>query len=269
MEILGYIASLLTGILLGSLGGGGSILTLPVLVYFFSISPVTATVYSLFIVGSSSLIGSIRFRRMGMIDYRAVLLLVISSALMVLLCRQYVLPLLPGQIYIPGMYYISTNRLFMIVFAVLMLVSSLSMMRNKAEPVAHHKKDHGRTTAMLLLPAGIFIGSLTGILGAGGGFVIVPILLSCLKFTMKKAIGTSLTIIAINALAGFVLSINKIVIDWHLFSSLTLFATAGIWIGNKIASASTDAGLTKGFVVFILLVAISILGKELLFITPI
>ena len=241
-------------------------LTLPVLVYFFSLSPVTATVYSLFIVGSSSLIGSIRFRRMGLIDYRAVLLIVIPSALAVLLCRRYILPLIPTQIYVPGMSVIGTNSLFMIAFAVLMLASSLSMIGNKVEPVSR-KKVHDRAVPILLLPAGIFIGSLTGILGAGGGFVIVPILLSWLKFTMKKAIGTSLTIIAINALAGFVLSINSIVIDWTLFSSLTLVAIAGIRIGNKIAGASTDAGLKKGFATLILLVAVSIVCRELLFIT--
>ena len=264
MEIIGYFAAILIGLSLGLLGGGGSILTVPVLVYLFGIAPVSAATYSLFIVGISSFTGSVSFFSKKMIDFRIVLLFGLPSAFTIFLARRFIVPAIPAEIQLTGELTVSRNHLFMIVFAILMIFSSISMMRKKKNNSENQSAEYSYGKFILLFPSAVIIGLITGILGAGGGFVIIPVLVLWLKLSMKKAIGTSLTIIAINSLIGFFLSIDQLVINWRLFSAITLIAVAGILIGSRIAIHHSDKALKKGFGIFILLMAAWIFIKELL-----
>ncbi|HJW17832.1 MAG TPA: sulfite exporter TauE/SafE family protein, partial [Flavisolibacter sp.] len=213
MEIVGYIASLLIGISLGLIGGGGSILTVPVMVYLFGLQPLLATSYSLFIVGSTSMFGALNNLRKGMVNVKAALLFGASSIVTVFLTRKFLVPAIPKNIFTIGGFVITEAMLTMVLFAVLMLVASISMIRNK-KVAAEQEEDKENFKFGKLVIYGITIGLVTGFLGAGGGFLLIPALVLLLKLPMKKAIGTSLMIIALNSLIGFTGDIGHFTIDW-------------------------------------------------------
>jgi uncharacterized membrane protein YfcA len=169
MEIAGYIASVFIGISLGLVGGGGSILTVPVLVYLFSISPTSAISYSLFIVGFTSLAGAYTNYRQGLVNLRTVLLFSSSSIATVFLARYFFIPLLPNVFFKIGSFSVTQSLFVMVVFAILMLAASISMIRNKKICAEKSTKEN----AFILVIYGVVIGSVTGLLGAGGGFLLI------------------------------------------------------------------------------------------------
>jgi len=261
MEVLGYFAAIFIGISLGMLGGGGSILTVPVLVYFFGIAPFAATTYSLFIVGISSLAGSISYFRKDLINFRVFILFGLPSVATIFFTRRYLLTSIPSQCTI-GNYDLNRNTFLMIAFAGLMLFASLSMLKKKNNHTDESGKDTPPFRWKLLLLSGIGVGLISGILGAGCGFLIVPALVLCVRLPMKIAIGTSLAIIALNSLTGFSFSPDYSLIDWTLFTTISMIAVAGIFIGTKIAVRQSDRMLRKGFAILILCVALLILSRE-------
>ena len=200
MEIAGYIASFFIGISLGLIGGGGSILTLPVLVYLFGLAPGSAISYSLFVVGSTSLVGSLNSYRKRLIDFKTAFLFGISSVVTVFITRKFILPLIPDLITI-GSYSLPFSVVTMVLFAILMLLASIKMIT--AKPINEQNIPTDKSLYKLLL-YGIGIGLITGFLGAGGGFLLIPALVLMLILPMKKAIGTSLLIIALNSIVGFI-----------------------------------------------------------------
>src|SRR6476660_3971842 len=189
MELAGYIAAAFIGISLGLIGGGGSILTVPVMVYLFGLQPLLATSYSLFVVGSTSLVGAFNNFRKGLINVKAALLFGASSIATVFLTRKFLVPAIPKNIATINNLTITEPLLTMVLFAMLMLVASISMIRNKKVAVEEKEcRDCIRFGKLVFY--GIAIGIVTGLLGAGGGFLLIPALVILLKLPMKKAIGT-------------------------------------------------------------------------------
>lgn len=259
MEIAGYIASFFIGISLGLIGGGGSIITLPVLVYLFGLSPELAISYSLFVVGSTSLVGSFNSYRKGLIDFKTVLLFGISSVITVFITRKFILPLLPDVIQFKN-YSLSFSTLTMVLFAVLMLFASIKMI--KAKTINEESLDEDKNLLKLLL-YGIGIGLITGFLGAGGGFLLIPALVLILKLPMKKAIGTSLLIIALNSLVGFIADTGHYETQWSFLLMISALAIAGVLTGGLLGKKIDGNKLKKGFGWFVLIMGIYIIVKEL------
>jgi uncharacterized protein len=264
MEVAGYIASLVIGISLGLIGGGGSILTVPVLVYLFRVQPVLATAYSLFIVGTTSLIGSFPKYKGGEINLKTAIIFGIPSIAAVYATRAFIVPAVPTELFTIGSFVITKSLLMMILFAVLMVFASVSMIRNKKKPV--EESDGGqRFNYPLILVEGFIVGTLTGLVGAGGGFLIIPALVLLSRLPMKQAVGTSLLIIAAKSLIGFTGDLGKAEINWTLLLTVTGLAIVGIFIGNVMSKKVSANGLKKGFGWFVLVMGIYIIVKELVF----
>lgn len=264
MELLGYIASILIGLSLGMVGSGGSILTVPVLVYLMGVNPLLATTSSLFIVGITSLVGGIRAYIKKQVDFKAVTEFGIPSIFSIFITRHYILPELPGHLFTIGNLNVSKEMFLMVVFAILMLAASLVMIRSHETKkiVRNQEKDrHEKVLPLMLL--GLCIGVITGLLGAGGGFLIIPTLVLFLKIPMKTAIGTSLLIVAVNSLFGFLFSLKQFQYNWTLIILFTLFSIAGLFIGSKLAEKVSGSSLKKGFGWFVLVMGIYIIIKEI------
>lgn len=259
MHILGFIAAALIGVSLGLIGGGGSILTVPVLVYLFFISPSLATSYSLFIVGVTSLIGAYKNYRKGLIHFRTALIFSASSVTVVFIIRKFIIPLLPKFFFSIGSFRVTESFAIMIVFAVLMLCVSVSMLANKEINYTNTKE---RNIFFVLL-YGIVIGIITGLLGVGGGFLLIPTLVLIMKLPMKHAIGTSLLIIALNSLIGFTGDIGHFNFDWPFLLTITFIAVAGLLIGDALNKKINEEKLRKIFGWFVLTVSLYIIVREI------
>lgn len=260
MELLGYFASILVGIILGVLGGGGSILSIPILVYIFSIEPVLASAYSLFIVGTTSFVGAIPKYRDHLVNIKTGILFGLPSIVTIFITRKWIVPSIP-DVLLHTETFTLTKRIFLLgLFAVLMVLTSISMIRNKQRP----EMDEPRFRTFLVIVEGILIGCLTGLVGAGGGFLIIPALVLLTGLNFKTAVGTSLFIIAINSLMGFLGDLLTHTIDWKFLLSITSLAIIGILIGNVIAKRIPSHNLKKGFGWFVLLMGLFILTREIL-----
>lgn len=264
LEIFGYIASLVIGISLGLIGGGGSILTVPVLVYLFGVNPVLATAYSLFIVGSTSLVGVFPKYRQGLVNLKTAIIFGAPSIAAVYATRKFIVPLIPDEIFSVGDFVVTKAIMLMILFAVLMVFASVSMIREKkstnGEPEGEQKFNYP-----LIILEGAIVGVLTGLVGAGGGFLIIPALVLLSKLPMKQAVGTSLLIIAAKSLIGFTGDLGHTVMDWKLLGIVTILAIIGIFIGNQLSHKIDGNKLKKGFGWFVLVMGIYIIAKELFF----
>jgi uncharacterized membrane protein YfcA len=264
MEIAGYIASLVIGISLGLIGGGGSILTVPVLVYLFRVQPVMATAYSLFIVGSTSLIGSFPKYKGGEINFKTAIIFGIPSIAAVYATRAFIVPAIPTELFTISGFVVTKSLLMMILFAVLMVFASVSMIRNKKKPVEETDSVQ-KFNYPLIMVEGIVVGALTGLVGAGGGFLIIPALVLLSRLPMKQAVGTSLLIIAAKSLIGFTGDLGKIEMNWMLLLTVTGLAIVGIFIGNLLSKKVSPDSLKKAFGWFVLVMGIYIIIKELVF----
>lgn len=261
MELIGYFLALLIGVSLGLIGGGGSILTLPVLVFMFKIDPVIATTYSLFIVGISSASGVFSKLKNNLVDYKTALMFGLPSLVIVILTRQLLLPIMPDYFNI-GNHTISKSSGMLFIFALLMVFASFSMIKNKKEEIISNH--HVSKTKLVL--QGISVGLLTGLLGAGGGFIIIPALVVFSKLPMKIAVGTSLLIITVNSFVGLSIDLinNTHPIDWKLLSIIAALSIAGTLIGSKISLKANPEKLKKGFGWFVFCMGIFILLHETL-----
>jgi hypothetical protein len=260
MEILGYIAAILIGITLGLIGAGGSILTVPVLVYLFGVEPIIATAYSLFVVGLTALVGSLTYMRQGLVSYRTGLIFSIPSIVGVFLARRYVLPAIPAEIARFGETVLSKNLAVMLLFALLMILASVSMIRQNE---ADTEKSSRRFNHVLILVEGFAVGVLTGLVGAGGGFLIIPALVILANVPMKVAVGTSLLIIAVKSLFGLTGDIGTTPLDWFFLLWFSAFTAAGIVLGSCVARRVSATKLKPAFGWFILAMAVYIVLKEL------
>jgi hypothetical protein len=258
LHITGYILALLVGISLGLVGSGGSILTVPILVYVLGFDVVTATGYSLFVVGGTALVGGIRNAFHNNVNFSIVLLFGLPSLLTAYVVRAFAIPALPGVIISTGSFVLTKALLLMILFAAIMLFAALKMIRSA--PAVNTGKDLSKVK---LIISGVATGLLAGAVGAGGGFLIIPALVFLAGLPMKKAVGTSLFIIAIQSLAGFAGDASGQNIDWAFLLPFTAVAIAGIFVGIIAAKKIEGEKLKTGFGYFVLLMGLYIIIKEL------
>lgn len=261
IDFLGYTGALLIGIILGLVGGGGSILTVPVFVYVLGIGPVIATAYSLFVVGISAVVGAWQNYRKDLVDVRTAIIFAIPAFAAVYATRRFLMPAIPDHLFQLGNFTMTKDIGIMIFFALIMLLASISMIRSNGN---HDETESEiRYNYPLILLEGIMVGVLTGIVGAGGGFLIIPALVLLARLPMKKAVGTSLLIIAFKSLIGFLGDIQVLKIEWSFLLIFSLFAIAGIILGTYISNFINGAKLKKGFGWFILFMGIFIIVMEL------
>jgi len=261
LNIYGLIGALVIGVVLGLTGGGGSILTVPILVYLLSINPVTATAYSLFVVGATSLFGTIRNAQKGMIEYRIAIVFAIPAFIAVYLTRKLIIPATPDTIFTLNEFVFTKDLFIMIFFAIIMLLAAISMIKERKEVALKEEVNFNYT---LIIIEGFVVGLLTGLVGAGGGFLIIPVLVLFANLPMKKAVATSLMIIAAKSLIGFLGDIGNIQIDWEFLLIFTTLSIIGIIIGIYLNNFIDGKKLKKGFGWFVLSIAIYIIIKELI-----
>jgi hypothetical protein len=260
MEILGYLFSVVIGVSLGLIGGGGSILTLPVLVYIFGVDATTATGYSLFIVGITSAVGTANYFKNGLVNVKTAIIFGIPSIIAVYFTRAFIVPAIPDEIMSIGEFVVTKNILMMLLFAVLMIAASYSMIKKDKKITDTNSVQ--RFNYPVILMEGAVVGILTGLVGAGGGFLIIPALVVLSKLPMKEAVGTSLVIIAAKSLIGFSGEDNIPGMDWVLLSSVSAFAIVGIFIGAMLSKKIDGAKLKPAFGWFVLVMGIYIIIKE-------
>ncbi|MEK7857397.1 MAG: sulfite exporter TauE/SafE family protein [Acidobacteriota bacterium] len=266
MEFLPYIFAMAIGVSLGLIGAGGSILTVPVLVYLAHVEPVLATAYSLFVVGSTALVGGIQNSFKKLVDFKTAFLFGVPSILAVYATRAFIMPSIPPEISVGGWFTVSKGAGLLLVFAVLMVVTAVSMIRGNGKAgeldgvECEAKKHHYG----LVLLEGVGVGTLTGLVGAGGGFLIIPALVLLAGLEMKLAVGTSLFIIAMKSLIGFTGDIQSgMPIDWPFLLVFTGFSVSGIFLGTWLNKFVDGYRLKKGFGWFVLAMGVYMLAREI------
>lgn len=262
MHIFGFFSAIIIGFVLGLIGGGGSILSVPVFVYLFEMDVVTATTLSLFVVGITSAVGSVGFIRKGFVSFPTALRFGIPSILGILFSRRVVVPHLPDYIINRWGITMSKDLFILLVFCTLMLISAIKMIQKNQRP--RLRKDHD-INYTLLASQGLLVGIVTGFVGAGGGFLIVPALVMLLGVNMKEAVATSLFIIAINSLIGFASSLDKVSVDWEFLLAFSAIAVIGILIGGTFAKRMDGKKLKPLFGWFVLIMGLWIVLNELVF----
>ncbi len=264
MEIAGYIGAILMGLTLGLIGGGGSILTVPILVYLFHVDAVLATAYSLFIVGLTSLVGSVSHMKLGNIHWKTALVFGIPSIVSVFFTRLVIVPHIPNPMFNIGSLVVSKPMGLLILFAIIMILAAYSMIK-PAKKKTETDENEVQFNFPLILAEGLIVGIVTGLVGAGGGFLIIPALVLLAKLPMKKAVGTSLMIIAAKSLIGFIGDMKgNEVIDWKFLFIFSSIAIVGILLGSKLSKKIAGEKLKPAFGWFVLEMGVYIILKELL-----
>ncbi|WP_422105602.1 sulfite exporter TauE/SafE family protein [Winogradskyella sp.] len=262
-DILGYFGALIVGLVLGLIGGGGSILTVPIFVYFIGLNPIIATAYSLFVVGVTSIIGAFQNFKKGLVDIKIATIFAIPAFVAVYLTRRYLVQMIPDVVFSIGDFEVTNNIFIMVLFAIIMFMASFSMIRNKRDAREEPKNKTQEFNYPLIAIEGFVVGILTGIVGAGGGFLIIPALVLLAKLPMKKAVGTSLLIIAVKSLIGFLGDVSNLEIDWPFLFIFTSISIIGIILGVYLSKFISGKKLKIGFGYFTLIMAIYIIYKEL------
>ncbi|MEM7232820.1 MAG: sulfite exporter TauE/SafE family protein [Planctomycetota bacterium] len=259
----GYVAAFSMGGVLGLIGAGGSILTVPILVYLFEVSPSLATVYSLFIVGLTALTGTFQYLRRDLIDVRAAALFGLPSLAGVILCRRLIVPAVPDPIWAGESFTMSKEQFVLVAFSAFMLLAAVAMVRSgrRAAP----DESASRPSALFVLLDGLVVGAVTGFVGAGGGFLIVPALVLLVRLPVKVAVGTSLLVIAIKSLAGFGSdALAGVEVDWGFLAAFSAISIAGGVVGERLNGRVSSARLKPAFGWFVLAMGTLVLTKELI-----
>lgn len=262
--VLGYILAIVVGVSLGLIGSGGSILTVPILVYIMGVEPVLATAYSLFIVGATALVGGVQSARQGRVDFKTAIIFGIPSIIAVYATRALIVPLIPDHVFTAFGFEVTKPILLMILFAIVMVAASISMIKPQKKTADVEENAPMVYNYPMILLEGAVVGVLTGLVGAGGGFLIIPALVLLAKMPMKKAVGTSLFIIAAKSLIGFTGDLKgSEIIDWKLLGFFTAASIVGIIIGILLAKRIPGEKLKTSFGWFVLIMGVYIIVKEL------
>ena len=257
--LFGFAATILAGATMGLIGGGGSILTVPILVYLLEIPPVLATGYSLFVVGLSALVGSVNYFKLGLVNLKAGTIFAVPAFVGVFLARKFLVPALPVEIFNLGNLVVGRDLIVMGVFATVMILASFSMIRGGSES---EQEGELQFNYPMIAREGLIVGAVTGFVGAGGGFLIIPALVVLAKLPMKQAVGTSLMIIAVKSLFGFLGDLGNQSIDWGFLALFCLLSIIGIYLGTYLSRFGSSAKLKPGFGWFVLIMGLFILAKE-------
>ncbi|GAA4456381.1 sulfite exporter TauE/SafE family protein [Nibrella saemangeumensis] len=260
-ELIGYAAAIVAGLVIGLAGGGGSILTVPIFVYLFQIEPVLATTYSLFVVGTTSFVGSVGYGLKKRIDFKVTAAFAVPSFISVYLTRRWLVPAIPDPFLRLGTYELSKSTAILYFFAFVMIMAAQAMIRHRQPRRAD--RVFKRPRLGLLALDGLAVGMLTGTIGAGGGFLIVPMLVLLAGLPMRMAVGTSVLIIAVNSFVGFMGDLHRPDLDWPFLVRFTFFSIVGIFVGMYLSRLVPAVQLKKGFGWFVLVVAFYIIGSEL------
>jgi uncharacterized membrane protein YfcA len=261
LESIGYFGAFFTGIVIGLFGGGGSILAVPIFVYVFRINPILATSYSMFVVGFSAAIGTLINIKNNLIEYKTALVFIVPALCSVFLTRRFVIPNLP-EILMATDYFVFTKDMgIMLFFSFIILLSAFFMMKKtKIDSVQNLNPS---LNYCLLVLIGLGVGLLTGLVGAGGGFIIVPALVLFARLTIKQAVATSLLIITFNSIMGFSSDLVFLQIEWVFLITFTILSVFGIFIGTYISNYLKESTLKTNFAYFMILMAIVIIFKEI------
>jgi uncharacterized membrane protein YfcA len=260
MIVAGYLGAIVMGGVLGLIGGGGSILTVPLLVYLLKVNPVEATGYSLAIVGTAAVFGAWDYYKRGLIDFKTGTVFAIPAFLGVYLVRRYLVPALPDPVFAIGSIEVAKDTLILVVFAIVMLAASVSMIRGRKDRGADPDK---KLNIPIVAIEGIVVGGITGFVGAGGGFLIIPALVILAGLEMKVAVGTSLMIIAVKSLLGFTGDLQTLPsIDWTMLGIFIFLAVIGIQAGTRFSRKVSSAQLKPAFGWFVLIMGTGMLVKE-------
>ena len=261
-EIIGYSGAMAAGLALGLLGSGGSVIAIPIFTYFFHISPVTTTAYSLFVVGTSASVGVLGNWKKNLVDFKPTLVFAVPIFIAIYLVRRYLLPKIPDVLF-TGQDLILTKEMgIMSLLAILMFVSALLMLRNRKESVVKNGSKRRHYTKMVFL--GLAIGALTGLVGMGGGFLIIPTLVLLAKLPMKKAVATSMFIIALKSLIGFMGDLSHLKVDWSFLAGFTLLSILGTFLGIYLSTYVDGNRLKKSFGWIVLCIALGVFYLEFL-----
>ena len=261
VEFLVYTGALLIGVVLGLIGGGGSILTVPIFVYILGVEPALATAYSLFVVGLTASVGAVRNSFLGTIDFKAGVIFAIPAFTGVFITRQFIMPAIPEILLTVAGYQLTKSTGIMLFFAVIMLLASYFMITSTND--SGHEYAQRKYNYPKIIFESLTVGVFTGLVGAGGGFLIIPALVLLAKVPMKTAVGTSLFIIAIKSLIGFVGDIQHFAIDWSFLLTFSTLSIIGIFAGLYLNKVVEGKKLKKGFGWFVLIMAIFIVVLEL------
>lgn len=261
-EVFGYVSAIVVGLVIGLAGGGGSILTVPIFVYVFSIPTLLATSYSLFVVGATSVVGSVNHIYKKRVDLRVTAAFALPSFISVFLSRRFLVPALPDPLFAFDRFVLSKSDAILYFFAFVMIVAARAMIRNDRPEQGEAADGKPRYTTLAL--DGLAVGLLTGTIGAGGGFIIVPMLVLLAGLPIHRAVATSVLIIAVNSFVGFMGDMGHTQPDWNFLLPFTGLSIAGIFLGMSLARFISPNKLKKGFGWFVLLVAGYVIFKEIL-----
>lgn len=259
MEITGFVLTVVIGLLVGLFGGGGSILTVPVLVYLFAVPATRATTYSLALVSITSLMAVTSSVLQKKIALKKAFQFGVPSLITLYSVRAYVLPSIPSQFDLLG-YVMEKNTFMMLFFSLLMLASGFFMIRQKKN---NPDCINCRYNPFVLMIAGLLEGIFTGIVGAGGGFIIVPVLMVFGKLSLKQAVANSLFIIGIKSLIGFMGSADIAELDLFFLAKIVLIALTGMYWGIQLNKKLDSKQLKPFFGYFVILMGFIVLIKEL------
>ncbi|MBA99584.1 MAG: permease [Saprospirales bacterium] len=264
--LIGYTAAVFIGLIVGLTGAGGSILALPILTYFFGVPAELATGYSLFVVGWVAAVGALRNGQKGNIDYKIATVFAPPTIAAVYFTRKVIVPAIPETIIQFEEVALSKDLAIMLLFAIVMLFASISMLRKKTHNTSDSidlKWDLSRVLKVVI--EATVVGVLTGLVGAGGGFIIVPALVLLAKLPIHRAVGTSMFIIASKSLIGFLGDVTNpsLIIDWTFLIGFTFVAMLGLAVGLPFSAKVPAPKLKKGFGVFVLVMAVFILVDKI------
>jgi uncharacterized membrane protein YfcA len=246
MLLLAFALSLMIGVVLGMLGGGGAILMLPMLVYAIGVDPRTAIAMSLFVIGATSLFGLGMHARTGAVRWKPGAMF--GAAAMV------------GAFAGGRLAHFVPTTVLLILFALVMVTSAIAMMRQKTT-LPHAAARPARMGRMLGL--GAAVGLLSGLVGAGGGFLIVPSLVLLGGLSMRESVATSLFVIAMQSLAGFAGHVNHVSLDWTLALGITAAAGAGSLLGARVGRLVSPSRLRRAFAWLVVAMALFTFAKQL------